>query len=326
MSGGGKSTCPTRRPRGEPATSHATAPNARARPPRDLPLSLRPLSSARLHTDKCVGLQAVAGSSEPALVQAYPLVSSVLYLTSEGGPTVVFDQTLESAPCDSGADSSHATPMAAAQVAICAPRRSRLLLFDGRLLHAVLHRPGGLASGLRKTLLINWWAAQPPGVVAAPRWMLANCAPSLTVPLVPNGTDDETAEPFELVRLEYDRDDVETCENRPTARVARAAAARFLADVRECWLHQRAPAKVALAYAASVQLDRPPLILARYAPTRLSGLASEALGSPREVAELASGIVRARRGGSGRDEEPADASDQHASECIETELREVWPP
>lgn len=248
----------------------------------------------------------------------------MLYLTSEGGPTVVFDQTLARAPGGARADGAHATPIAAAQVAVCAPCRNRLLLFDGRLLHAVLHRPGGVASGLRKTLLINWWAAQPPGVAEAPRWMLADCAPSGTAPLAPDGTDDEVAEPFERVWLAHglDNDD----DDAP-ASAARAAAARFLADVRECWLHQRAPAEVELAYAAGVRLARSPLLLARYEPARLSAAANtKELRSPSsELAELASGIVAARRGGGVITRELADAF-QRARQLVESELLEVWPP
>jgi hypothetical protein len=114
----------------------------------------------RFHTDKCAALQPaeIAADSEARVVEAHPLVSSVLYLTGEGGPTAVFDQLLES--CDCG---TLARPTVPAQVLVSAPSSNRLLLFDGRLLHGVLHRPNGPAAGLRRTLLINWWEERPRG-------------------------------------------------------------------------------------------------------------------------------------------------------------------
>jgi hypothetical protein len=161
--------------------------------------------------------------------------------------------------------------------------------------------------------------------------MLADCAAPRSAPLALTGTDDEVAEPFELLRLEDGLDG--DAPARSSAASARAAAARFLADVRGCWLHQRAPAEVEVAYAASVRLARSPLLLARYEPARLSAAAAEEELRSRpcevhagEVAELAAGIVRARRGGPVSDCEAADASEQRARLLVETELREVWPP
>ena len=141
-------------------------------------------ATRRLHTDKCAALEP-SGSAELRVVEAHPLVSSVLYLSDHGGPTAVFDQTLEQAgQCGARDDAPTGAvprPDAAAQVLVCAPERGRLLLFDGRLLHAVLHRPGGVAHGLRRTLLVNWWADRPPGVADAPRDFSCACTDAATV-------------------------------------------------------------------------------------------------------------------------------------------------
>jgi hypothetical protein len=274
------------------------------------------------------------------LVEAHPLVSSVLYLTDEGGPTAVFDQTLESAGSTHAGEEAVASvpvPAAAAQVAVCAPARNRLLLFDGRLLHAVLHRPGGRAAGLRRTLLINWWAKQPPGVEQIPRWLLQRCASLSPIRSSGAGGSDDArdasgvgvASRFELVQL----------AREPTQLDGRGvAAARFLSDVRAHWAQQRAPAEVERAYGAAVSVGRSPVLLACYHPDAgsersgagVAAVPAEPKGPSTRAAEAQPpSIVRACRTvpRDGATETWLDVALRSGElSAVERELRAIWPP
>ena len=84
----------------------------------------------------------------------HPFVSSVLYLDdggASGAPTVVFDQKIN------GCEGHKAW--------LCFPNSSRLLLFDGSLLHGVVPHiksrdSDSNPSATRLTLMIGWWDSQ----------------------------------------------------------------------------------------------------------------------------------------------------------------------
>ena len=59
----------------------------------------------------------------------YPSIASVVYLTDEGGPTAVFNQT----PGEFGLD-----PLLPSEVALMFSRRNRLMLFNGAKFHGVM--------------------------------------------------------------------------------------------------------------------------------------------------------------------------------------------
>ena len=107
-----------------------------------------------LHTDKDVTFGA---EEESSCIERCPFVSSVLYLSDTGGPTAVFDQRKRD---------STLWPRVPTAVTLGFPRRGQLLLFDGALLHGVLHPPPGVARALsseqpRRTLLVNLWRDEP---------------------------------------------------------------------------------------------------------------------------------------------------------------------
>ncbi|KAJ1625050.1 hypothetical protein T492DRAFT_1042679 [Pavlovales sp. CCMP2436] len=237
------------------------------------------------HTDKCAALQPAetAANSEARVVEAHPLVSSVLYLTDEGGPTAVFDQHLESGECG-----TLARPAVPAQIIISAPSSNRLLLFDGRLLHGVLHRPNGPAAGLRRTLLINWWEERPPGVAGAP--------PSFACARPP-AEDGVSAESGESERPAFPA-------------VIQLGPVRFLADAREHWGAQRAPPEVDADYALQLRAGRPPLQLVRYACNELT--------TPDCMPHAQEAVLRSRR-------RSGDCG-AVASAGAESDLLAVWPP
>ena len=92
-----------------------------------------------------------------------PDVSSILYLSDAGGPTVILDAK----PARVSAPN--------AGIAVY-PRRGRFGLFPGTLLHGVL--PGRPSRWPRVTMLVNWWRSVPrlerapelDGTPASPRW------------------------------------------------------------------------------------------------------------------------------------------------------------
>ena len=91
----------------------------------------------------------------------HPAVSSVVYLSDEGDPTIVLDETLD-------------RPLGASRARLVHPRARAFLAFDGDLLHGVLPGPfapasraaaagdapvgNGGAPAQRLTLLIAWYA------------------------------------------------------------------------------------------------------------------------------------------------------------------------
>lgn len=143
-----------------------------------------------LHTDKAAWLEG------DALMNAHPLVSSVLYLSDTGGPTAAFDARR--------AESGELQPRLPASVALAFPTPGALFLFDGDAVHCVCHPQPPLCAEPtepqpRRTLLVNFWTRSPPGATDAPLPQLSCCppwvaasapraalAPTLTVP---TGTD-----------------------------------------------------------------------------------------------------------------------------------------
>ena len=125
------------------------------------------------------GVEAVADSS------IHPCVSSVIYLDdggSSGAPTVIIDQDLQGPRSD--------------RAWMCVPKTSRLLLFDGKMLHGVVPHINTSSSsyGTRLTLMIGWWGPQVYTTNATsplgPNMRMPNCTgcddntwPSLFFPL-----------------------------------------------------------------------------------------------------------------------------------------------
>ena len=94
-------------------------------------------------------------SSEKSIFRC-PSLSSVLYLTESGGPTVVLGQR----PTMSKWSGNLALlPEEATECDIMFPRRNRYMLFRGDLLHGVL--PCNELE-MRTTLLVNWWCGKKP--------------------------------------------------------------------------------------------------------------------------------------------------------------------
>lgn len=87
-----------------------------------------------------------------------PIVGSVLYLSSVGGPTLVLDVTPTSAACPT-------------RVVGVFPHPGRYMTFPGQLLHGV--QSGEPNRWPRVAFFVNWWATQPGGTVAeVPRRIL----------------------------------------------------------------------------------------------------------------------------------------------------------
>jgi hypothetical protein len=94
----------------------------------------------------------------------HPKVASILYISAEGGPTLVTDQVL--IPTQVSTDNSdHLSGVitTATRGALIIPSPNQLLTFPGQLRHCVLPRRTE-PQGTRLTLLINWWLAQPHGL------------------------------------------------------------------------------------------------------------------------------------------------------------------
>lgn len=81
-------------------------------------------------------------------------VSTVFYLDSAGGPTVLFNQSF---------GPNGLRPRIPNQLGLCEPRVGRLLVFRGDLYHGVLKRPG---TARRLTLLTNFWRSKPDQALA----------------------------------------------------------------------------------------------------------------------------------------------------------------
>ena len=109
---------------------------------------------------------------DPALIEAchfYPSVGSVFYLSDEGGPTAVFNQSSSSIGLD---------PLVPNEIGLVHPKTNQQLLFKGNSYHGVMHPPHKTpleldlelegsdpdpnpdqpdSRSIRKTLLINYW-------------------------------------------------------------------------------------------------------------------------------------------------------------------------
>merc|ERR1719265_278563 len=82
----------------------------------------------------------------------YPEVSSVFYISSKGGPTIVLNQTTP--------DGNIEVPELPIEGAYSMPTENNHIVFRGNLQHGVT---GSLAAvpGDRITFLVNWWNHQP---------------------------------------------------------------------------------------------------------------------------------------------------------------------
>jgi hypothetical protein len=94
----------------------------------------------------------------------HPKLASVLYLSAEGGPTLVTDQVLISnSVCAGSFPDLSCVISPAMHGALIKPVPNQFLIFPGQLRHCVL--PGTAeAKGSRLTLLINWWLEPPLGL------------------------------------------------------------------------------------------------------------------------------------------------------------------
>ena len=115
------------------------------------------------HTDKAVGRVGVSDGVDGGIITRRPLLSSVLYLCDCGGPTAVVASRAES--LEATVDEAKGAPLG---LSVAFPSCRSLLLFDGSLLHAVLHTPdaplGRRPSDVqpRRTFLVNFWVDSPP--------------------------------------------------------------------------------------------------------------------------------------------------------------------
>jgi hypothetical protein len=162
----------------------------------------------RCHGDSVCGAHTRHDNGAVRSTTCHPLVSSVLYLSDSGGPTAIFNQRI----VPTSSEEARPQPALPSRISLGFPRQGSLLLFEGDLLHCVLHAPSAGALGLppteaqpRRTLLVNFWAEQPPGAVEAPLPQLPPPQPQLPpppqlpsqaayatppVPSAPNGADD----------------------------------------------------------------------------------------------------------------------------------------
>jgi hypothetical protein len=86
-----------------------------------------------------------------------PVLSTVTYLTNEGGPTLVLDQS-------SNRGGNKQTPELPTKGILVYPKKNRHILFRGNLQHGVVGEFGGKRAtgvGRRITFLVNWWDKKP---------------------------------------------------------------------------------------------------------------------------------------------------------------------
>ena len=88
----------------------------------------------------------------------YPTVGSIFYLSSQGGPTVVFNQSMSS---------NGMNPMLPKELSLIYPKENRLLMFKGNKFHGVLKDGDGDVSS-RDTLLVNYWRDKTAGEKETP--------------------------------------------------------------------------------------------------------------------------------------------------------------
>ena len=85
--------------------------------------------------------------------RAHPLISSVLYLTEEGGPTVVAEQRSD--------DHGERVPRYPSRCYVFTPKLNRFSAFSGDLWHGVAAAATTNQPTVRRTLLVNWWRDAP---------------------------------------------------------------------------------------------------------------------------------------------------------------------
>ncbi|KNC48398.1 JmjC domain-containing protein 4 [Thecamonas trahens ATCC 50062] len=134
-----------------------------------------------------------AEGREETTLSMHPLVSTVLYLTDVGGPTVVYNASV--APSGGDYDPFRLEPASPSSGAVVWPRLGRMLAFDGRLIHGVAHDDPP-SSAKRVTLLINFWRHRPNVLGPAPwTWLVESSEASELAaadglrPGVPNETE-----------------------------------------------------------------------------------------------------------------------------------------
>eukprot|EP00993_Chasmostoma_nieuportense_P002159 NODE_2981_length_1053_cov_25.490281_g2843_i0.p1 GENE.NODE_2981_length_1053_cov_25.490281_g2843_i0~~NODE_2981_length_1053_cov_25.490281_g2843_i0.p1 ORF type:complete len:300 (-),score=55.69 NODE_2981_length_1053_cov_25.490281_g2843_i0:96-995(-) len=119
------------------------------------------------HTDKDVRL------SQPP---THPLLSSVFYFGTVGGPTVVFGQSTD------GVGGLY--PALPHTVVLSWPQPNQYLLFHGHLYHGVAHPGAGAGKSTpanqeleRHTFLINWWTHHPSCASELPLHLYSSITP-----------------------------------------------------------------------------------------------------------------------------------------------------
>jgi hypothetical protein len=117
-----------------------------------------------------------------------PTMSSVLYLSDEGGPTLILDL----APEEPGPPSGGVRVW---------PRRGRYMTFPGRLAHGA--KRGTPATSPRIVFLVNFWAALPDVARQPLRATLRAAAPALAPPEPqPEASEAQgVAQPFPISEL-----------------------------------------------------------------------------------------------------------------------------
>ena len=88
----------------------------------------------------------------------HPLLSTVLYLTDSGGPTLVMDAELSH---DADDDPLTFVPPSPQDGVLSYPARGRAIVFDGSLLHGVIEDKAEGSKETRVTLLMNFWRVRP---------------------------------------------------------------------------------------------------------------------------------------------------------------------
>jgi len=83
-----------------------------------------------------------------------PVLSTITYLTDEGGPTLVLDQS-------SNRGGNRQTPELPTKGVLVYPKKNRHVLFRGNLQHGVVGEFGEKRGGQRVTFLVNWWDKKP---------------------------------------------------------------------------------------------------------------------------------------------------------------------
>jgi hypothetical protein len=105
------------------------------------------------HFDTDVGKH--SSTNNDALLRC-PSLSSILYLTETGGPTVILAQRPQ---VSNWTGRLVLTPPEATECDIMYPRKNRYCLFRGDMLHGVLPSED---NAMRTTLLVNWWTGDRP--------------------------------------------------------------------------------------------------------------------------------------------------------------------